>query len=66
MNVEFDDDSRRLIETVLLLTAAAGGKIVVTRQAAAMLGKGRLVITEDVATGDKVYEIVRNNDGAQQ
>ncbi len=53
-----DAETRRLIELALVLTAAAGGKIVVTKKLVAGLGKGRLVITEDAASGDKIYKIV--------
>lgn len=53
-----DAETRQLMELALVLTAAAGGEIVVTKRLVAGLGKGRLVITEDVATGDKIYKIV--------
>jgi hypothetical protein len=57
--VELSVEERRLAMNMLALVVAAGGKIVCKSRDMMFLMDWELVVTEDVATGDKVYEATR-------
>ena len=49
--------------SLLALTVAVGGRIIVRHGDMVELSRFKLLVTEDVATGDKTYEAIRVESG---